>query len=318
MATLKKTTKPKEKARSEAPSAAASKKSTARSPLDKLAAAVGPAQPVLVRLATRGLSREALNTLGAKYTSRAILEVIPPLIEAQLLAWKSLSDQDKREHFVGWNEALAAQVVHEGVKLAALLEQFETSAREESGETKVDARRYKDVRAAAIKRRDQIARVLRSFVDPASVEASKLASSKLQSDTPASLAAGIRAVAIVAKGLIATSSKEEREALAALEIHDTLVSSLESLATNVATVGTQRKKGAPATRVAQEQLDEQDGIVLRLIQVTWRAWRDGRAHVPSVPLPDLGALRTLVRTGAASGTTDAEPDEPVDPIDPAA
>lgn len=261
---------------------------------------------MVVRLATRGISRESLNQLGAAWSTRTILDAIAPLVSAQLLAWKKLSPEE-RSHFVGWSEPLAAQIVHEGVKLSALLEAFEASAREESGDKKVDAVRYKDLRAAAIKRRDRVARALRALAEPSSEVASKLATAKLRSDTPAALAASVRAVALVAKELVANSDTDERAALAEANIDEALVASLEAQAAHVEAVGEQRKKGAAATRVAQEQLDEQDGIVLRLIQIAWRAWRDGREMVPSVPAVDLGPLRGLVKTGDTSAD---EPDEP--------
>jgi hypothetical protein len=118
-------------------------------------------------------------------------------------------------------------------------------------------------------------------------------------------------VAAVAKDLIANSSDAERAALGELRVNDALVAALEELAATVKTAGEGRTKGAPATRVGQEQLDEQDGVVLRLIQVAWRAWREGRKRVQSVPLPDLGALRGLVQTRSAAG--DESEAEPVPP-----
>ncbi|MBL8683973.1 MAG: hypothetical protein JNK05_32675 [Myxococcales bacterium] len=252
------------------------------------------------------MSREALNDLGASYSSKTILAVIAPMVSTQLLAWRKLST-DERQHFLGWSESLAAQIVHEGMRLSALLDAFENAARDEAGEKNVGAKRYKDLRSTSIKRRDHAARALRNLVDPTSDAAAKLGTTKLRSDTPSALAAGLRTVASVAKELIANSDDEEREALAEANVSDALVSSLEALAASVESVGNQRTKGAAATRVAQEQLDEQDGIVLRLIQIAWRAWRDGRAVVPSVPAVDLGALRGLVKTGEASSDEPSEP-----------
>jgi hypothetical protein len=305
MAPPKKTAKPKAKTLSTRKSAA-DEKPTGHSPLHKLVARVGPARPVVVRLATRGISRASLNELGAGWSTRTILDAIAPFVSAQLLAWKKLSPEE-RAHFVGWSESLVAQIVLEGVKLAEMLQAFESAAREDTGEKKVDAARYKDLRAAAIQRRDRVARALRTLVDPGSDAALKLATTKQRSDTPAALAASLRSVALVAKELIGKSDDEERAALAEANIDEALVASLEAQADHVEAIGEQRKKGAAATRVAQEQLDEQDGIVLRLIQVAWRRWRDGREMVPSVPSVDLGPLRGLVKTGVAGDEPEAPP-----------
>jgi hypothetical protein len=284
---------------------AATKQST--SPLRKLAASLGPRSPQLVALVLQGTSRVALNELGASYTSQSILAEVEPFARTQLGAWKKLGAKD-RGHFIGWSEALVAEIVHEAVKLADLLEAFERSSSSERGAKKSTEARYKTLRNRAIAQRDQAVRVVRPLLAKGSDAAQKLGDSSLRSETPAELAAGIAAVAQAAKGLIATSSPEAREALAGLLIDDALVGRLEALATEVKDAGEALTKGAPEARVAQEQLDEQDGVVLRMIQLAWRAWREGRRSVPSVPLPDLGELRGIVKTGTrGDGETEPTP-----------
>lgn len=280
-----------------------------KDPLWSLLTQVGPANPAIVAIVNRGISRASLNELGQSFGSETILREVPALVKTQLLAWRGLSEKD-RARFVGWSEVLAAQIVHESVKLADMLQAFsETSSGEaavkDSGET-----RYKHVRRGAIERRDHVARVLRPLLAPESVAAGRIAASRLKADTPKMLADGVREVAAVARELIEGSNEDERAALAALRIDSTLVTELDALAVNVSASGEERTKGSPATRVGQEQLDEQDGVVLRLIQVAWRAWREGRKVVPSVPLPDLGALRGLVQTRSTHGDEGEAPAPP--------
>lgn len=204
-----------------------------------------------------------------------------------------------------------AQIVHESVKLADMVAAYDEASTVEAKEKKSGETRYKNVRSAAIARRDHAAKAIRPLLAAGSEAAEKLSTAKLTADSPDVLAKGISDVATVAKELIANSTDAERAALGELRVNDALVASLEALAATVKAAGEARTKGAPATRVGQEQLDEQDGVVLRLIQVAWRAWREGRKRVQSVPLPDLGALRGLVQTRSAGG--DESEEEPLPP-----
>lgn len=299
--------KPAAKRDEDCSSSAASKPST--SPLRKLAASVGPPKPLLVTLVLQGTSRVALNELGASYTSQSIIAAVEPFARTQLGAWQKLGAKD-RAYFIGWSEALVAQIVHETVKLAEMLEAFESASSGERGEKKLVAARYKSVRIRAIAQRDQAARVVRPLLPTGGDAAQRLSEAALRSETPAALSDGITAVARAAKGLIAASATEAREALAGLLIDDALVSRLDALAAEVKAAGEALTKGAPEARVGQEQLDEQDGVVLRMIQLAWRAWREGRRSVPSVPLPDLGELRGIVKTGTrGDGETEPTPTE---------
>jgi hypothetical protein len=291
---------------------AATTKSTsersAKTSLQSLTEHVAPPNKALVRIATRSVSRATLNELGQSWVSEDIIAEVPAFIETQLEAWKRLSDEDK-QHFIGWSESLAAQVVHEARALEMMLAQFVAESSGESSDKKTSSERYKKLRATAIGQRDRAARALDRVLPEDSDERAKLDTNTMRSDTPDELAKGIAAVASIAKKHIAQSNAEERAALAAMRIDEAFVAALEATAERVKTAGLALKKGAPATRVGQEQLDEQDGVVLRLIQVTWRAWRDGRKVVMSVPLPDLGALRELVRTGS-KGEVGEEPPQP--------
>lgn len=298
---------PKNSASKRAPAKISTPKS--QDPLRALVSRVsGPNLP-LVALLTRGLTRAALNELGQSFASETILKEVPSFVETQLLAWKALGPED-RARFVGWSEPLVAQIVHESVKLADMLASFDAASRAEAGEKKGSESRYKSVRSAAIAQRDHAARVLRPLLPVGSDAADKLSAAKFSADSPELLAKGIVDVASVAKALVASANAAERAALDEMRVNETLVASLESLAADVRQAGELRTKGAPATRVGQEQLDEQDGVVLRLIQVAWRAWREGRKVVPSIPLPNLGALRGLVRTGSSGGDDSEEPSAP--------
>jgi hypothetical protein len=298
----------KKKAAKKAATTKSTTERSAKTSLQSLAERVAPPNKALVRIATRSVSRATLNQLGQSWVSEDIIAAVPAFIETQLKAWTRLNDED-RQNFVGWSETLAAQVVHEARALEVLLAQFEAESSGESSDKKSGDERYKKLRSSAIGQRDRAARALDRVLPEDSDARAKLDTDTLRSDTPEQLAKGITDVAAIAKKHIAQSDAEERAALAAMRIDDGFVAKLEALAERVKSAGVALKKGAPATRVGQEQLDEQDGVVLRLIQVTWRAWRDGRKVVMSVPLPDLGALRELVRTGV-KGEVGEEPPQP--------
>jgi hypothetical protein len=258
--------------------------------LKRWATIVRPPDPALVSLMRQSVSAQTLMRLGTRVRSDELLALLPSFVELQWNAAKKLSPAE-RAHFVGWSEELLSQLVHEGLKLAALLDEFERAAQREQA-LQPARERYKHVRLEAIALRDRAVSVLRTLSAPESVPRTRLKALKLRSDSADALAQGLREVSEIIEAWLTASSATQRMALAAMQVDEALVERLRATAQRVLEAG--RIATSETSAVEQSRLDEQDGVVLLLLRATARAWAAGRKQVPSVPMPRMGSLRSLL------------------------
>src|SRR5262249_14192162 len=125
--------------------------------------------------------------------------------------------------------------------------------------------------------RDVIARNLASVVKPDTDLRKQLSAAAGTVDPPSSLTRSLRALAAVSESLRAGASASFRASLAALGISDSVIAQLRSAA-DVIDEKSGLVDGTIGGRNAQRELDYQDGIVLALLTLIYRAFEYANAQ----------------------------------------
>lgn len=263
--------------------------------LDELATLLGEPDSELTTLLVGSRSAEELCAMGQRMDTTDLLATGASFVDSTRRIERQLSAAQRRL-LVGYTPDVLAVLVAEA---RALAEQHANlcNPRDEARIALVRRRgRWKAVAAQAIALRDQAygaLRVVLSSADRAELDRVVGTASSFEA-----LRDGLRAVAGLVERLRDSAEPSRRRWLESLGVTDLLAEDLNATATDVERVGrsTAAVEGELAER--QSRIERQDGVVVHLMGVVYRAFREAGARDRTIERPTLGPLRSFFEQDA--------------------
>jgi hypothetical protein len=253
--------------------------------LDSLAAVIGAPDATQRKLLFRAVTEEKLVAAGRAVDSDRIIDAVPGFVASV----RAIVEKNGAVPIHGYSPKQDAIVVHETVKLRGLKQAFDAQAQQGAGSKASRRAAAREAFAAAITLRDQAYQAvvpLLTEVEQAEIDASFGTAGSAQE-----LKRGLDAVALSVEKLIA--HKEFASELEEMHLHADLARQLRERAALAVSTEQASTAATPEHRVTQRELDTQDGVVLHVIGVIYKAFKAASASHPTLVLPNLGALRSL-------------------------
>jgi hypothetical protein len=241
----------------------------------------------LRHLLYRNVPEARLLALGKRVDSDDILEAIPEFlgtvrdIHAQL-------EPGQRKLFVGYTPAFDPILIDETAKLRERKRLFD--ARPSAGAA-TQARQRKALRQlmnAGTALRDQAAVAMRDILG-ANDDAAELETIKGTAETADKLAVGLERIANLIE-IHQRRDPEIAELFEEVQLTVEYVRELRETASTLRAASSAADFASPETRVTQRMLDVQDGVVLHLMGLIYRAFREAHNRDEAILLPPLGRL----------------------------
>jgi hypothetical protein len=277
--------------------------------IESLAAALGAPDAKLVRLLLRNTREDALAEWGAEVDSKNITADMPRFVVSGLGILASL-DSTRRGH-VNLPPGIFAALVSEAVKLDAMKVGHDAVITTNAGD-KVDRETtLRGEMRAGVALRDTVIERLGNVLSGPQMEQVGIIAGDASSSSK--LAAGLEAIADYLTDLRKNGSEDDTDALDLWSIDAVTVTSLREQAATILDAG--KIVASPPRKVSQRSLDIQDGRVLTLVDMIWRAFRLARRTDRSILMPELNRILWMfeTRTSAPKGTKEAAPPAGEDP-----
>jgi hypothetical protein len=197
-------------------------------------------------------------------------------------------DPGQRKLFVGYTPSFDAILIDETAKLRERKRLFD--ARPSAGAA-TQARQRKALRqlmSAGMALRDQAAVAMRDILG-ASEDAAELETMKGTADTADRLAVGLERIANLIE-IHYRRDHEIAELFDQVQLNAEYVIELRQTGVTLRTTSSAADFASPETRVTQRMLDVQDGVVLHLMGLIYRAFREAHNRDQAILLPPLGRL----------------------------
>ncbi|HEX2574210.1 MAG TPA: hypothetical protein VH877_31980 [Polyangia bacterium] len=269
--------------------------------LDDLAQAPAPNPQLRIHLFLN-TKEEDLVAMGQRIDSIHILRAVPDFYGAVREIMARLTPNQRRL-VVGFSDGLLGLLASETMTLAGYKKEFDL--REQGGATsRAQAREARrEAMSEGVALRDQAYTRLADVLGGGD-EVAALRANKGTAETAADLALGLGQIAGQIEGLHAKDPAFS-ETLTELGLGLDYAQQLHATATRVRDTEKAATATTPDVRVTQRTLDLQDGIVLRVVDVIYGAFRSAQDRDASILLPNLGAMRSLIaRTRPAARRAD--------------
>jgi hypothetical protein len=258
--------------------------------LDDLAQVEAPS-PQLRTYLFSNVKEEDLVAMGQRIDSANILRAVPDFFGSVREIMERLT-ANQRRLVVGYSNGLLALLANETMTLSGYKNEFDR--REQGGATSRaqtrEARREAVSEGVAL--RDQAYASLADILGGGE-ELAALRANKGTAETAGDLALGLDQIAGQIESLHARDAAFS-ETLTDLGLGSDYVQQLRAAATRVRNADKAATAATPDVRVTQRTLDLQDGIVLRIVDVIYGAFRSANERDGSILLPNLGAMRALI------------------------
>jgi hypothetical protein len=258
-----------------------------RRTIDSLLELLGPPNDRLRQLLYRNVPEARLLALGKRVDSDDILDAIPEFLGMVREIHAQLAP-GQRKLFVGYTPAFDPILIDETVKLRERKRLFD--ARPSAGAA-TQARQRKALRqlmSASTALRDQAAVAMRDILG-ASEDAAELETIKGTAETADKLAVGLERIANLIE-IHHRRDSEIAELFDEVQLTAEYVTELRQTASTLRTTSSAADFASPETRVTQRMLDVQDGVVLHLMGLIYRAFREAHNRDQAILLPPLGRL----------------------------
>ena len=249
---------------------------------------------------------------GRHADSAMLIDAMPAFLASVIDSGATLTDAQKAL-LVGYDASFLPVLAHETVTLRGLYARF--NARDAAVAREIARRRTRASEAwsACIAIRDQAVRNLRRAVGSDAAVRAQLDEAVGDARSIETLVAGTRSVASTLAELLATkdASGKKPSVLARLLVRAKLDDALVKALREAATTARETHDAASAAgfaAVTQDDLDAQDGRVMRVVEWTWRAFREAARRDAAIREPALGAMDVLFvrRSTAKSDETPAD------------
>jgi hypothetical protein len=277
--------------------------------VDSLAEALGEPDAKLLRLLLRNTKEDALAEWGAEVDSTNILLDMPRFVVSSLSILASL--EPARRALVKLPPGIFAAIVAEAAKLATMKVGHEASITSNAGDrTDRESTQRREMREGVALRDTVIERLGNALSDDQMEQVKILAG---DASSSSKLASGLTAVADYITALRKDGSEDDNDALDLWGIDAPTVQSLRAKSSTVLEAG--RIVASPPRKVSQRALDIQDGRVLILVDMIWRAFRLARRTDRSILMPELSRILWMFETRSSTpkGTKEAAPPAGEDP-----
>lgn len=274
--------------------------------LASLADALGEPTEAFRRLLLRNHDEEALYEWGVSAESGNILADVPRFVSSSLRILAAL--EPGRQKLVKVPPSIFALLVSEARTLETMRSGHQTVVTSEIGGRADREATLKRVSGEGVALRDNVLGSLRNAMGSANLE--KVRKAANDASAPDTLVKGLRAVASYIDDVVANGTDDDRAALEAFQTGAEAAAELRAKAAQIdeaatVTAGTEK-------RVSQRTLDLQDGRVLVLMDMVYRAFRHARRSDKALLLPELNRLSSVF--GATSSAPAAKAgDEPAEP-----
>lgn len=272
--------------------------------LASLAEALGKPDEAFRRILLRNHDEESFYQWGTTAETGNILADIPRFVASSLGILAGLDPA--RRALVLVPPGIFAVLVDEARVLEEKRRAYQAVATAETGTREDRGAALKRVSGEGVTLRDRILSGLRNALGAARIETTRKAARDASS--PDALAHGLNAVAQLIEDTLSTGDADDKAALEAFGLG--LARAGELRARAAAILEASAVTAATAKRVSKRALDIQDGRVLVLVDMIYRAFRFARRSDKSLLLPELNRLSALFdttspspRDAAPAGTT---------------
>lgn len=255
--------------------------------LDSLLQLLDPPNERLRQLLYRNVPEARLLALGKRVDSDDILDAIPEFLGTVREIHARLKP-GQRKLFIGYTPAFDLILIDETAKLRERKRLFD--ARPSDGAI-AQARQRKALRqlmSAGTALRDQAAVAMRDILG-ANEDAAELETIKGTAETADKLAVGLERIANLIE-IHRRRDPEIAELFDVVQLTSEYVTELRETARRLRAASSAADFASPETRVTQRMLDVQDGVVLHLMGLIYRAFREAHNRDRAILLPPLGRL----------------------------
>lgn len=269
--------------------------------LDSLGKSLGKPDPKLQHLLLRNGKEDALAAWGAEVDSRNILADMPRFLVSSLGILASL--EPARRDQIKLPPGIFAVVTGEALKLEQMKTDHEAAIVSNAG-NKVDRETTlrREMREGVALRETVTERLGNALTGDQMKKVEVLAGDAASADH---LAAGLVAIADLVDDLRKHGSADDNDALDLWSIDASTVTSLRDKAAAILEAGA--IVASPPRKVSQRTLDIQDGRVLSLLDMIWRAFRLARRSDRSILMPELNRIAWMFETRSSAGKGSKEP-----------
>ncbi len=261
--------------------------------LQELATLLPPPDPSRREALFAAVSEADLVGMGIRTASDRILFDAPAFFDATYTIHGSLNPE-KRSLLTGFSISLLGIAVDEAIKLQALHEAQRETART-GGADKAQA-----VTTLATRRRDALTlrnnaiRAIRPYLPTEELRA-RLNALRGTADTPQKLADGLRGVAETLDEVRAHSSAAVVALLDEVGLGQSYAKNLRDTAARLLEADLAAAGAPPHRMVSQRELDTQDGRVLHVMGIIYRAFQAGHDSDETILVPPLTRLARLFK-----------------------
>ena len=260
-----------------------------------LGKALGKPDAKLQRLLFRNTKEDGLAAWGTEVDSKNILADMPRFIVSALGILASL--EPARRSLVKLPPGIFAAVVTEAIKLEEMKADHEATVTSNAGEkTDRETTLRREMREGVGLRDTVVERLGNALTDDQMKKVEIVANDAASSDH---LAAGLVAIADLIDDLRQNGSEDDKDALDIWSIDAPTVASLRDKSASILEAG--KIVASPPRKVSQRSLDIQDGRVLTLIDMIWRAFRLARRTDRSILMPELNRIAWMFESRTSAG-----------------
>lgn len=270
-------------ARRKAPSPSSGPRRT----IDSLLELLGAPNDRLRQLLYRNVPESRLLALGKRVDSDDILDAIPEFLGTVSEIYARLRP-GQRKLFVGYTPAFDPILIDETAKLRERKRLFDARPSDGAATQARQRRALRQLMSAATALRDQAAVAMRDILG-ANEDAAELETIKGTAETADKLAVGLERIANLIE-IHHRRDPEIAELFDEVQLTSAYVIELRETASTLRTASSAADFASPETRVTQRMLDVQDGVVLHLMGLIYRAFREAHNRDQAILLPPLGRL----------------------------
>jgi hypothetical protein len=269
--------------------------------VDSLAAALGKPEAKLVRLLLRNTREDALAEWGSEVDSRNITADMPRYVVSALGILASLDAA--RRGLVKLPPGIFAALVSESATLETMKVGHDAAVTTNAGDKADRETALRREMREGVALRDTVAERLGNALSHDQMK--KLEAIAGDASSADKLAAGLEAIADYVTALRKDGSEDDNDALDLWSIDAATVTSLRDKSAAVLEAG--KIVASPPRKVSQRSLDIQDGRVLTLVDMIWRAFRLARRTDRSILMPELNRILWMFETRSSTpkGTKEA-------------
>lgn len=277
--------------------------------LDQWCTEYGPPDPEVLEELFDTVDAADLSEQGRRTDSPTLYDSVPGFLAAVTESLAALKGAQQKK-LVGFDRAWLPVLAHEARSLRSLNQRF--SAQDAAATRELAKRRQSaaDAWTSCVAIRDQAARLLRRAARSRAEGRAQINDAVGTAESITTLVTGTNAIADTLAEFLAEKDPDTQmpTVLARLLVRSKLDDDYVAELRQTAKDANDRDAEAKATKadlVTQDEVDLQDGRVMRVAEWIWRAFREASNRDGAIRVPSPGAMESLfvTRRGAKGGGT---------------